>query len=96
MVLTIPQSSSMKVGYLTKLFSRATCFCFFSIGLDRSAFDNKSVSFEEHIKLQHNMWHYLFFIVLLKVKDPTEFTGPESYVAQMIKVLYNPGYNPLV
>lgn len=58
-----------------------------SVGLDRSAFDNKSVSFEEHIKLQHNMWHYLFFIVLLKVKDPTEFTGPESYVAQMIKVL---------
>ncbi|XP_031569863.1 inositol 1,4,5-trisphosphate receptor type 1-like [Actinia tenebrosa] len=59
-----------------------TCFI---CGLDRSAFDNKSVSFEEHIKLQHNMWHYLFFIVLLKVKDPTEFTGPESYVAQMIK-----------
>jgi hypothetical protein len=44
------------------------------------------VSFEEHIKHLHNMWHYLFFIVLLKVKDPTEFTGPESYVTQMIKV----------
>ena len=32
------------------------------------------------------MWHYLFFIVLTKVKDPTEFTGPESYVSEMIKV----------
>jgi hypothetical protein len=32
------------------------------------------------------MWHYLFFIVLIKVKDPTEFTGPESYVYAMIKV----------
>lgn len=32
------------------------------------------------------MWHYLFFIVLVKVKDSTEYTGPESYVAEMIKV----------
>jgi len=31
------------------------------------------------------MWHYLYFIVLVKVKDPTEFTGPESYVYAMIK-----------
>ncbi|ETE58301.1 Inositol 1,4,5-trisphosphate receptor type 2, partial [Ophiophagus hannah] len=30
------------------------------------------------------MWHYLYFIVLVRVKDPTEYTGPESYVAQMI------------
>jgi len=59
------------------------CVC---TGLDRSAFDNKSVSFEEHCKLEHNMWHYLFFIILLKVKLPTEFTGPESYVYSMIQV----------
>lgn len=32
------------------------------------------------------MWHYLCFIVLVKVKDSTEYTGPESYVAEMIKV----------
>jgi len=44
------------------------------------------VSFEEHIKSEHSMWHYLYFLVLVKVKDPTEYTGPESYVAQMIKV----------
>lgn len=31
------------------------------------------------------MWHYLYFIVLTKVKDPTEFTGPESYVYAMVK-----------
>ncbi|XP_070559179.1 inositol 1,4,5-trisphosphate receptor-like isoform X4 [Ptychodera flava] len=59
-----------------------TCFI---CGLDRSSFDNKTVSFEEHIKEEHNMWHYLYFIVLVKVKDPTEFTGPESYVYAMIK-----------
>merc|ERR1712226_1838680 len=59
-----------------------TCFV---CSLDRSSFDNKSVSFEEHCKQEHNMWHYLYFIVLVKVKDPTEFTGPESYVYAMIK-----------
>lgn len=59
------------------------------VGLNRSAFDNKTVSFEEHIKCEHNMWHYLYFIVLVKVKDPTEFTGPESYVYAMVKVCQN-------
>lgn len=44
------------------------------------------MTFEEHIKEEHNLWHYLFFIVLVRVKDSTEYTGPESYVAQMIKV----------
>lgn len=44
------------------------------------------MSFEEHIEKEHNMWHYLYFIVLVKVKDPTEFTGPESYVYAMVHV----------
>ena len=66
-------------------------YFFFPPALQRSAFDNKSISFEEHIKEEHNMWHYLYFIVLVKVKDPTEFTGPESYVYHMIKVHCSPG-----
>uniref|UniRef100_A0A8C9VDW5 Inositol 1,4,5-trisphosphate receptor n=1 Tax=Scleropages formosus TaxID=113540 RepID=A0A8C9VDW5_SCLFO len=60
---------------------KTTCFI---CGLERDKFDNKTVTFEEHIKVEHNMWHYLFFIVLVKVKDSTEYTGPESYVAEMI------------
>uniref|UniRef100_A0A3Q0QQ57 Inositol 1,4,5-trisphosphate receptor n=1 Tax=Amphilophus citrinellus TaxID=61819 RepID=A0A3Q0QQ57_AMPCI len=60
---------------------KTTCFI---CGLERDKFDNKTVSFEEHIKSEHNMWHYLYFMVLVRVKDPTEYTGPESYVAQMI------------
>lgn len=55
-------------------------------GLERDKFDNKTVTFEEHIKAEHNMWHYLYFLVLVRVKDATEYTGPESYVAQMIAV----------
>ncbi|CAI5688051.1 inositol 1,4,5-trisphosphate receptor type 1 isoform X2 [Oreochromis niloticus] len=61
---------------------KTSCFI---CGLERDKFDNKTVTFEEHIKEEHNMWHYLFFIVLVKVKDSTEYTGPESYVAEMIK-----------
>uniref|UniRef100_A0A8C4QFE0 Inositol 1,4,5-trisphosphate receptor n=1 Tax=Eptatretus burgeri TaxID=7764 RepID=A0A8C4QFE0_EPTBU len=61
---------------------KSTCFI---CGLERDKFDNKTVSFEEHLTQEHNMWHYLFFIVLVRVKDPTEYTGPESYVAQMMK-----------
>lgn len=56
-------------------------------GLERKAFDNKFSTFEDHVRTEHNMWHYLYFIVLIKVKDPTEFTGPESYVHEMVKVM---------
>lgn len=44
------------------------------------------MSFEEHIKLEHNIWNYLYFIVLVREKNKTDYTGPESYVAHMIKV----------
>ncbi|XP_069940179.1 inositol 1,4,5-trisphosphate receptor isoform X5 [Cherax quadricarinatus] len=57
----------------------------FICGLTRSSFDNKAVNFEDHIKREHNMWHYLYFYVQVNVKDPTEFTGPESYVYTLVK-----------
>ena len=47
---------------------------------------NKTVSFDDHIKTEHNLWHYLYFIVLLKLKKRTDFTGPQSYVSELIKV----------
>ena len=30
------------------------------------------------------MWKYLFYLVYLKTKDPTEYTGLESYVASLL------------
>ncbi|KAG0179979.1 hypothetical protein DFQ29_001424 [Apophysomyces sp. BC1021] len=41
--------------------------------------------FEQHISNDHNIWQYLFFLVHLKNKDRTEYTGPESYVAACLK-----------
>ncbi|XP_072537810.1 inositol 1,4,5-trisphosphate-gated calcium channel ITPR3 isoform X1 [Salminus brasiliensis] len=61
---------------------KTTCFI---CGLERDKFDNKTVSFEEHIKSEHNIWNYLYFIVLVREKNKTDYTGPESYVAHMIK-----------
>lgn len=57
----------------------------FICGLERGKFDNKAITFEEHNENEHNLWHYLYFIVWLQIKDETEFTGPESYVAQAVK-----------
>ncbi|XP_077411026.1 inositol 1,4,5-trisphosphate-gated calcium channel ITPR3 isoform X3 [Vanacampus margaritifer] len=61
---------------------KTTCFI---CCLERDKFDNKTVSFEEHVKLEHNIWNYLYFIVLVREKNKTDYTGPESYVAMMIK-----------
>ncbi|XP_064398624.1 inositol 1,4,5-trisphosphate receptor type 2-like isoform X2 [Halichondria panicea] len=63
-----------------------TCFI---CGLPRGAFENKDVTFHKHIIQEHNVWHYLYFIVHLKTKDTTEFTGPESYVFKMIQPSFN-------
>lgn len=71
----------MTVDLLKKL-----CLLCSAAGLERDKFDNKTVSFEEHIKLEHNIWNYLYFIVLVREKNKTDYTGPESYVAHMIKV----------
>ena len=43
------------------------------------------MNFEIHIKEDHNLWNYLFFIGYLKNKDQTEFTGIESYVIDQIQ-----------
>ena len=40
--------------------------------------------YDQHIKHEHNMWHYISFIVYMKLKDNTEYTGPESYVSEQI------------
>ncbi|CAF1170496.1 unnamed protein product [Adineta ricciae] len=61
---------------------RNTCFI---CGLDRKSFDNKHVTFEDHVHKVHNMWNYVYFMVLIHVKDSTEYTGPESYVHEMIE-----------
>ena len=61
-------------------------FITYNSGLNRSCFDNKIVTFEEHCSIEHNHLHYLYFYVLVMEKDTTDFTGPESYVYALVKV----------
>lgn len=65
-------------------------YCFIS-GTHRSQFDQlaaktrrKEDKFEYHCKHAHNIWNYVKFMAYLREKDPTEYTGPESYVAQLL------------
>ena len=57
----------------------------FVCGIDRNTFDRKHpVGFEHHIRNEHNLWHYLSFMVHLRIKEVTEYTGPETYVRDML------------
>jgi inositol 1,4,5-triphosphate receptor type 1 len=56
----------------------------FICGVDRHRFDRFTAGFDLHIKHDHNMWHYLYFNVHLRRTEETEYTGPESFVNQML------------
>ena len=34
---------------------------------------------------EHNMWNYLFFIIYLREKDDTDFTGIDSFVMECLE-----------
>lgn len=38
-----------------------------------------------HVKIEHNLWNYIFFISYLKNKEKTEYTGFESYIANKLE-----------
>jgi len=60
-----------------------TCFI---CGVDRFQLDTKGGGFDRHIKEDHYMWNYLYLIVHLREKDPTEYNGWEQNVADKIAV----------
>jgi len=59
-----------------------TCFI---CDIDREDFEQVGLNFKAHIKEDHNMWDYVFFRFYLEAKDPTEFTGLETYCSKLIK-----------
>jgi hypothetical protein len=65
-----------------QLRNKNTCFI---CGINRIEFDaNSACSFDAHTEKIHNKWAYLNFLVLLRTKDHTELTGPESACHTMI------------
>ncbi|ORY00198.1 hypothetical protein K493DRAFT_348021 [Basidiobolus meristosporus CBS 931.73] len=61
---------------------KSVCFI---CNISATEFQRHAKGFEHHIKHDHNIWQYLFFLVHLKTKDVTEYTSQESYVAEMLK-----------
>ncbi len=60
----------------------------FICSLDRYTFDRYTdEGFEMHIERDHNLWCYVFYAMLLKMKDPTEFTGVETYVSKSVSFM---------
>lgn len=57
----------------------------FICNISRDDFEAAGVSFEEHIKNDHNMWKYLWFIIYLDEKNHTEYDGIEQFCAEQPK-----------
>jgi len=66
----------------------------FICSIDRYTFDKQGTPFDIHIKAEHNMWKYLYYLVYLKTKDETEYNGLESYVAALTEE-ENVGFYPV-
>ena len=64
----------------------------FICSIDRSDFDahfnergQQNGFIRSHVMQEHNMWNYLFFIIYLREKDETDFTGIDSFVMECLE-----------
>ena len=57
----------------------------FVCGIDRDVFEQHGLSFERHTRDDHYMWNYIFLKIYLEQKDPTEYTGQEHHIRQLMK-----------
>eukprot|EP00033_Pygsuia_biforma_P004196 GCRY01004603.1.p1 GENE.GCRY01004603.1~~GCRY01004603.1.p1 ORF type:complete len:842 (+),score=278.49 GCRY01004603.1:182-2707(+) len=66
----------------------------FICGLETAVFDREGEGFERHISHEHYMWDYVHLYTYIMTKDPTEYTGTESYIREMFDS-DNLGFYPL-
>jgi len=60
-----------------------TCFI---CEIDKFDIERKTdTGFDAHIKKDHYMWNYIFYIYNLENKDKTDYNGIESYVSKMLE-----------
>lgn len=53
----------------------------FICGQSRNIFDSGPGGFQAHVKEEHNMWMYMYFLIHIReMEDKTELNGIESYV----------------
>ncbi|EQC42414.1 hypothetical protein, variant [Saprolegnia diclina VS20] len=56
----------------------------FICGIDSLQFQRHGDGFDAHVRHDHNMWQYMFYRQHLYEKRPQEYTGQESYVADLL------------
>jgi hypothetical protein len=56
----------------------------FICGIDRFTLDTLGGGFDNHREKEHEKWTYLFMLVMLAEKDPSEYNGWEQHVAQHV------------
>jgi hypothetical protein len=49
-------------------------FCYIC-NISRDKLEKNSEKFRVHIKKNHYLWNYLFYVISLEMKDETEYTG---------------------
>jgi inositol 1,4,5-triphosphate receptor type 3 len=67
--------------------NRDTLEVCFICGINKQVFDRASdepEGFKTHIKVDHNMWNYLYFIFMLWEQDKDDDDGLEQYVRRAI------------
>jgi inositol 1,4,5-triphosphate receptor type 1/inositol 1,4,5-triphosphate receptor type 3 len=47
--------------------------------------DKRHYGFDWHLEHEHNTWNYVYFQAHLKLKNPNDYNGSESYVAGLTK-----------
>lgn len=84
--MIIDTFSSLRVEKIEKLKdTREICFI---CGIHKQIFDRTSDQpdgFRTHIKIDHNMWNYLYFIFMLWEQDQDDDDGLEQYIRRSIQ-----------
>ena len=57
---------------------------------ERTLFEKEGISFEQHTYKEHNVWNYFFYMVYLTQKDPMDYNGTESHIAEKIEKVIAP------
>ena len=57
----------------------------FICDIDRWKLDKDGKGFFHHIQYNHHLWNYVYYLYMLKKKDPLEYNGIESYIASKHK-----------
>ena len=52
----------------------------FICNYERKDFEQKDKSFAYHIKIEHNIWSYLYYVIYILEKSERDYNGIESLV----------------